>query len=871
MKYTNYLLLVLLLMLQVPLWAQQSAEQRAAETYFHHKYTEAKKLLQQQQQLSAFGLLVLTKAMQAEQQAKLAEQRYGRRLLPVRHLLDSLYTAHRWAEKAAEAYAALPIEEQKRVRIAASVSDEEAAGKLAEQLLGEAYEILNNAPYRKTTAQLYQAQLYNRVTEADTLLALRELLIEDADVFLDRFSESTFAPAVKQLQRELVKEFLGIDDLRQYGDRSGSGYEKHCRQILRLYEEEELAHVLPTFYGAEYDFPKHNWQESEDYQKLKMLADNHELSILELLCKLNLHYQGCTPASKELYADFVLNMAPADVALKALQKLMLCYSDAQVAAAEHASFAPSFPGRERYFEQMDELIRQQGQRYLKNLGEGVNSEAKDYSPVLSLDNNTLYFARKLAQTGEDIFVSKRQKDGSWGAARLMPLHLNTPSHEIPQGVAADGKELYIFGNYAVQSRYSYLQQQPVSLGKGDLYYSPKNEQGWGRVEVFPNPVNTPHYEANMQLTADGQAVLFSSDRPGAVGGYNPNYPPEALYHYGSGEFNTDLWVSEKTESGWAEPINLGEVINTKFAETKPFLHPDGKTLYFSSEGHYGLGGYDIFMSKRLSDSSWTQWSEPINLGRTINSPADDAITLSIDGETALVVAEAAADSYGREDIYELVVPEKLRPELVVLVRGQFKNALGQAEQVRVYWHKAGELEALDSLQTNQQGGFQLVLQPGASYFFYGDKEMHFSSSQEIDLQQRKAQVVSFDSVQVTSLSELAEEGAGFVMNSLHFDHDSERIWKSSYFDLQRLIKLLQLNVNLKLRIDGHTDSSASHEYNMALSERRVASVKSYLVEQGVQAARITTQAFGETQPVADNATEEGRLRNRRVEFLVFKE
>ncbi len=330
-------------------------------------------------------------------------------------------------------------------------------------------------------------------------------------------------------------------------------------------------------------------------------------------------------------------------------------------------------------------------------------------------------------------------------------------------------------------------------------------------------------------------------------------------------------MSEKTESGWGEPINLGEVINTNFAETKPFLHPDGKTLYFSSEGHYGLGGYDIFMSKRLSESSWTQWSEPINLGRTINSPADDAITLSIDGETALVVAEAAADSYGREDIYELVVPEKLRPEPVVLVRGQFKNELGQAEQVRVYWHKAGELEALDSVQTNPQGDFQLVLQPGASYFFYGDKEMHFSSSQEIDLQQRKAQVVNFDSVQVTSLADVTEDGAGFVMNSLHFDHDSERIWKSSYFDLQRLVRLLQQNANLKLRIDGHTDSSASYEYNMALSERRVASVKSYLVEQGVQPQRISTQAFGETQPVADNATEEGRLRNRRVEFLVFEE
>ena len=354
-----------------------------------------------------------------------------------------------------------------------------------------------------------------------------------------------------------------------------------------------------------------------------------------------------------------------------------------------------------------------------------------------------------------------------------------------------------------------------------------------------------------------------------MGGYNPNYPKGKLYFHGAGEFNTDLYVSPKTEDGWGKPINLGEAINTPYAERFPFLHPDGKTLYFISDGHYGLGGYDIFMSKRLNPNSWTEWSEPVNMGKVLNSAYDDSFYITSLGTTALVVSNKEG-GYGRQDIYEIQVPEKMRPDPIYMVSGKVQDLDGEPVETEIKWADAATDMELGSVKTDKATGEYLMpLEGGKKYVYYADDSEYFGTSVTVDVTDPEKPKVSDRDIEVSSFEKNSgEDSQPFVMKTLHFDHNSDVIREESFYDLKRLADMIQRHPNIKLRIEGHTDNVGSDSFNQDLSERRAQSVKRFLTHEGVDIGKLKALGFGESRPVATNDTDAGKQANRRVEFYV---
>ncbi len=822
---------------------------------------------------NVFALFEKARIMFVEvQNEKYRQQEKGFKFTNLQPYLDSLHIAFATAQKAKEVYMALSTDERVELRWKVATTEDEIVRALLHNIENTAYKLILEAPYRKPTSLLYGSGIYNRVTDADEVLALREALLEQCGQFIEQYPQSMYVKMVANYRKELLAEYLRINDLRRYGERDGGMYEKYCASILELYPPEELKHIVPQFYGAEFEIER-LYDKSEPYEKLKALAQERSQEVIALLCELNLHYEGYTPEKESLYDRFIRVLAPADIARIAVMKkaaYFVVQKQWAEAAQVHETYRSLFPQWQSFFQKTIELLHDPTPpRLLTNLGAGVNTLAHDYNPVLTADGNTLYFARKNADTGEDIYYAQKV-EGVWQPAKKLTQNTSTRAHEVPVNITADASRLIIYGNYSTLPQFNYVNLLERNLGKGDLYYAVRQGDQWGKIQVFPYPINTKHYEAGLAFTADNQAVLFASDRPGGVGGYNPNYPPDKLYYHGAGEFNLDLYVVEKTADGWSEPINLGEVINTPYAEKSPYLHPDMQTLYFSSDGHYGLGGYDIYMTKRLNMNSWTEWSEPVNIGKAVNSPFDDTFYLTATGREALMVSSREGNSFGKRDIYHVEVPKRFQPKQLTLVKGRMTDAEGQGVVTQVRWQTDSEPKEEGTVQTQPDGSFSLMLKNGYQYVFFAEDEMRFGNSGTVDLSEElQTTVVTTPNIALSSTDRNNPNRKPIILKTLHFDHDSDVIRPESYFDLNRLAKLLQERPELSIRIEGHTDSDGDDAFNLDLSKRRAKAVLRYLQGKGVGSQIKGAEGFGELRPIADNTTEEGQQLNRRVEFIVL--
>jgi outer membrane protein OmpA-like peptidoglycan-associated protein len=833
--------------------------------------------------------------------------------------LDLLAQAYLYAQKASANFANMTTT-QKETFKAFSVSESQMQGSFAVTIENEAFSILNTLPYRNPFEQIYNSQIYNKEADADTLLALRDALHDQCNQFLATYKNSANAKTVTQIRKDLFTEMLNATTARRYGDKGGKIYEQHCDLILKYYSKTELADILTTFYGYEYS--------PEEMQKLQHLADSEKITILDLLCKINLHFKGCGTDNKALYDKFIRSLAPADAAFIALQR-MAAPAMQQKKWAEASTIFKTyqnlFPDN-RIAKLLEVLNLPNDEIALTNLGKAVNSNLQDYSPVLAY-NGTLYFARRTENMGEEVYVAnpkanvlgseKIDKNAVLEFENAQPVgKVNTKSHEIPLSVSVDGKTLVLFGNYSGLPDFFYVLKTEKRLGKGDIYYVNKKGNNFDKVEVFPYPVNSEDYEADLSITPDNQAVLFCSDRKGNIGSYLPNYPENGLYYHGSGEFNTDIWVAVRNENGgFNEAINLGNTINTPFAEKKPFLHPDGKTLYFCSEGHHGFGGYDIFMSKRLDENSWTSWSQPVNLGKIINSPADDSFYISTNGEVAFVVSDKAAQGNGKLDIYQMTVPQRFRPEPVTAIAGTVTDDSGKPTSAKIYWQPLpystdGKIVNQNTNQstsqntnktpknggnidTDENGKFYFIVPQSRSYTYYAEKEGYFGGGVNVNVTntqnndndnknkiatknigESKANnsqnLINSSDISLSSIDKNNKNRKPFVMRTLNFDHNSDIIRQESFFDLLRLAALLKENKDLKISIEGHTDNAGTHDFNIDLSQRRANAVLAFLAKNGADKAKLTAKGFGEMVAVADNKTEIGKEKNRRVEFKVVE-
>ena len=568
-----------------------------------------------------------------------------------------------------------------------------------------------------------------------------------------------------------------------------------------------------------------------------------------------------TITSDDELRQYIYQLAPSENAFVALQRLAAPYIDKKDwkgAAKLFKQYWEWFPEYIARLEKIDELLNTPAQNLITTDIENINTEADEYFPVITVDGKKMYFTgsgREDNLKGEDIFYSDFI-NGLWMPAKRMKKPFSTKEDDAVNSVSADGNILVIFGTYK------------GAFGGGDNFYAEKTSTGWSEIKPFPKPLNSTFWECDGFLTADGKAFIFTSDRKGGVGDFHRG----GYFFHGGYDGNTDIYVSVKTDSGWSEPLNIGSIINTPYAERSPFIHPDGKTLYFSSDGHYGLGGLDVFKTVRLNDSSWTDWSEPVNLGKEINTSVNDiAYKISTDGKLAYFTSDRAGGK-GGYDIYSITLPEEAKPEKnVFTVSGRVTDENNNPLDAGISWFNLSLNKITGSLKSNPETGeYTITLTVGSSYSYYAEKQGYYSVSNDIDLREEKSFGKMTVNIKMVSVKSLQESESAIKLNNIYFDFDSYELKPESYSELDRVYKFLNDNPEIKVEISAHTDAVGSDEYNLELSQRRAESVVNYLIAKGINPDRLIAKGYGETNPVADNETEEGRALNRRVEMKIVK-
>lgn len=467
-----------------------------------------------------------------------------------------------------------------------------------------------------------------------------------------------------------------------------------------------------------------------------------------------------------------------------------------------------------------------------NMGPAINTADDEYMPVATADESMLIFTRKI-NNNEDFYKSVKV-DGKWQTATYLSDQINTPQYnEGAQSITQDGKFLFFTGC-----------NRPDGLGHCDIYIAQKKGDDWGRPFDLSPPINTPGWEAQPSISADGRTLFFVSNRKGGYGGY-------------------DIWKSTLTDKGWGEPENLGPNINTAYNEQSPFIHPDDSTLYFSSDGWPGLGGRDLFVSRLGKDG---KWQKPVNMGYPINTSGDEnGLTLTAEGTHAFFSSNNL-DGFGGYDIYTFELPENLRPQLVTYVKGKVNDAKDlhplEADVEIIDLQKNVPVYEDNSDATN--GSFLATLKSGKNYGLNISKSGYLFYSQNFSLVGHQDK----NPYNISVLLEPIEVGHKVILNNIFFDTNSFELKTESLSELDKLVDFMTLNPTLKIEISGHTDNVGNDQANQVLSENRAKSVYQYLISNKVDASRLVYKGYGETQPIAPNDTDEGRQKNRRTEFKI---
>jgi outer membrane protein OmpA-like peptidoglycan-associated protein len=478
-----------------------------------------------------------------------------------------------------------------------------------------------------------------------------------------------------------------------------------------------------------------------------------------------------------------------------------------------------------------------------NMGPRVNSAYAEYLPSLTVDESKIVFTvRRKADdltvclnclTEEDMYYSE-QVDGIWQDRK--PFELNTHYNEGGQSISSDGKYLIFTAC-----------ERDEGYGSCDLYWSKRIGDAWSKPRNFGKPVNTQYWESQPTFSADGKNIIFVSNRPGGLGGM-------------------DLWSTQMIEEGvFSTPVNLGIPVNTMKNEDYPFLHPNGKTLYFSSEGHKGMGGKDIFYSELLPDNTW---SEPVNLGYPINTYADEmSLVVNAKGDKAFYSSDRAG-GYGKDDLYWFNLPETLRPQSVTYMKGRIFDAKDNTP-LEAFFHvvdlKTGNV-VVSSSSDVKTGEFLICIPTSSSYALHAQRRNYLFYSENFELKDVYTDIEPY--VKDIFLKRI-ELGESVVLNNIFFDTDKSDLKPESEIELKNILQLLMDNPRMRIEISGHTDNIGSKEHNLALSQARAKAVFDYLVNKGIKANRMDYKGYGFSVPIASNESDEGRTQNRRTEFKII--
>lgn len=544
------------------------------------------------------------------------------------------------------------------------------------------------------------------------------------------------------------------------------------------------------------------------------------------------------------------------------------------------------------------------QKAPENLGSAVNSEFSELNPVISPDGRTLYFGRKnhpanrygvkgseTISGSQDIWFSEKVGD-TWSTARRLSEVLNRDQYNTILSISPDGQTILLKGAY-VNGAY---ETRGFSI-------SNKTTNGW----TVPVKVDIPGYEQMSKgkneyayLTMDGKAILLAFARK-------------------KNSEDDDLYVSFFEEGKWTRPMELGDEINTKYSETTPFLSADGKTLYFSSDRPGGLGSQDIYLTRRLDDT-WQHWRKPQNLGSPINTEEYDAYySIAAKGDYAYFMS--GKGSLGKKDIFRLAIESPpggglvnespqvggAASDLVKESGGKLGNApadaavgesrFGNSSTRSVTSQDSDPVVLVSGTVLNQQTGkvpedasvsyedlatgkvlgqakpdpttgkYKLVLPFGKNYGITAKAKGLIPASTNLDLTTMKGRYLELDDRDLSMVPLV--KGNTATINNLFFDLGKATLKLESGPELKRILQVMSENKALVIEISGHTDNTGSDEVNNRLSLERANAVKDYLLKGGIDTTRIRTKGYGKTKPKADNATEEGRQINRRVEIEIL--
>ena len=482
---------------------------------------------------------------------------------------------------------------------------------------------------------------------------------------------------------------------------------------------------------------------------------------------------------------------------------------------------------------------------LKNLGPNVNSKNDDYLPTLTTDEQTLLITVAIENpshpnderyNNEDFF-SCTMNNGKWTKAKSLS-EINTKGNEGAQSISADGSFLVFTAC-----------NRPDCLNKScDLFYSKKIGQTWTKPKNMGNSVNTESWESQPSLSSDGRTLYFASNRKGGIGG-------------------RDIWKTTMNNDGnWRKPTVMGDSINTRGSEAAPFIHPDNQSLYFSSDGHLGMGSLDIFISRKNAKG---QWGTPKNLGYPINTEKEEpGLIVNAKGDKAYLSA-VRDEGYGGLDLYEFDLYGDARPTSVTYIKGKvFESGSNRVVSAKfeLIDLESGEI-VIQSNSDIKTGMFLVSLPVGKDYCLNVSKKGYLFYSENFALQNNNDNSKPYlFNVKMRPI----EIGRKAILKNIFYEINSFALEDKSNVELKKLLEFLIENPTVKIEIGGHTDNIGSKANNQILSENRAKEVYKYLRTNNVKSTRVSFKGYSDTKPIAPNTTEEGRAKNRRTEFKIVK-
>ena len=471
----------------------------------------------------------------------------------------------------------------------------------------------------------------------------------------------------------------------------------------------------------------------------------------------------------------------------------------------------------------------------KDLGGGVNTDAMEYFPSINARGDVLVYTSRMTEgdkQDEDFFASTFS-NGAWQRGSKLEGFLNTNDNEGAQSLRADGSELYFAGC-----------QRMDGFGSCDIYVSYFRNGLWTKPENLGTGVNTSNWESQPSISPDGKTLYFVRGKAGIT-------------------TNTSIMVAKRNEDGtWSRAEPIGAPINTPYADESPYIHFDNQTLFFTSDGHPGMGRKDLFYSKKQPDGSW---GEPVNLGYPINTPSNEfSLIVGPDGKTGYFASDRLSGGFNL-DIYSFELPAESRATAIAWVLGKVRDAqTGKNINSIIDFYDLNGKTPFQQIETDGNGNFFAVMPVDRMFAVFVNQEGYLPFSANYDL----AGVDTAGNFKLTIELQPIKPGTKFILNNILFDTDKFDLKEESFAELDRLVAFLNQNPGLKAEIQGHTDNQGTPAYNKTLSLNRAKAVVAYLVEKGIDAKRLSFAGLGETQPIADNATELGRKQNRRTEVLI---